>query len=84
LHKNINKSVGERLRESCATVDVHVHDKINNYNFDVQFLYSTPPIAGLARAAANCRHAPLDTTTSEQSKNPLETIFDALLQSNTE
>ncbi|WP_462182364.1 ATP-binding protein [Pseudoalteromonas gelatinilytica] len=84
LHKNIHNSVAERLRESSATVDVQIHESINKYKNDLQFLYSTPPIAGLARAAANDGNDPLDSTTSKQWKKRLETIFVAFLQSNAE
>ncbi|KTG21345.1 hypothetical protein AUR67_07110 [Pseudoalteromonas sp. XI10] len=84
LHKNINNNVAERLHEASATIDVQVHEKINKYKNDLHFLYSTPPIAGLARAAANGGNDPLDNTTSEQWRKRLQTIFVAFLQSNSE
>ncbi|WOC28164.1 ATP-binding protein [Pseudoalteromonas sp. N1230-9] len=84
LSKNIDNSIEEKLRESSTAINSQVQENITKYKNDLHFLYSTPPIAGLARAAANSGNDPLDKTTAEQWKKRLETIFVAFLKSNLE
>ncbi len=84
LEKELTTSIKSRLEDSSSTVTLQVQENISKYKNDLHFLYSTPPIAGLARAAANNGNDPLDNTTTAQWRKRLETIFVAFIQANSE
>ncbi|WP_162266421.1 ATP-binding protein [Paraglaciecola hydrolytica] len=48
------------------------------------FLYETPPVIGLVRAAENHGHDPVDNTSTAQWKSRLATIFTAYIKNNTD
>ncbi|KPH94260.1 hypothetical protein AMS58_13230 [Pseudoalteromonas porphyrae] len=84
LSKSINSSIEKNLTDKSHSVYTQIQKEIEGYRNDLRFLFTTPPISGLARAANHNGIDPLDNTTSAQWKQRLETIFVAFIQNNSE
>ncbi|MDP5031344.1 ATP-binding protein [Paraglaciecola sp.] len=67
-------------KKAVGLIESHIAQSQNK----LQFLFSTPPIAGIARAINNGDIDPLDGTTSEQWKVRLHTILKAFIKTNPE
>lgn len=68
------------LREIEAMLTNAYHE----YRNDIHFLYTTPPIAGITRAANNSGVDPFDQTTTAQWQHRLTQIFMGFMENNRE
>lgn len=82
LAKSVLSSVENDLNEKNQSIYQQTQDVVENYRRDIRFLYSTPPIKGLTRAANNKGVDATENTTYGQWKTRLEIIFSAFLQNN--
>lgn len=77
-----NKSVVEDVQINLREVEALIKNEYASYRDDIFFLYSTPPISGLTRAANNDGLDPLDNTTTVQWQNRLTNIFRGFVENN--
>lgn len=82
LSRSVLKSIKKDITDNNQSIYLQTQDIIENYRRDIRFLYSTPPIKGLTRAANNNGLDPAQNTTYAQWKSRLEVIFSAFLQNN--
>lgn len=82
LNSSVKKNIAQELKTKNDAIDTQVQEQIENYRRNIRFLFSTPPIKGLARASNNNGLDPLENTTFDQWKKRLEIIFAAFLQNN--
>ncbi|MCF6435632.1 ATP-binding protein [Pseudoalteromonas sp. MMG022] len=84
IKTNALEQVSDELQFTLLSAKQKVNDGIDARRKDIQFLYATPPISGLARASNNDGFDPKDNTTTEQWKIRLETIFVSMLKNHPE
>ncbi|GAC32856.1 multi-sensor hybrid histidine kinase [Paraglaciecola polaris LMG 21857] len=84
LSHSVTSEVKSALSGTAEQINQQVKARLDNYRHDLRFLHATPPVTGMPRAVNNGGIDPLDSTSSEQWRSRLETIFAAFLQSNTE
>ncbi|MGB0215489.1 MAG: ATP-binding protein [Alteromonas oceani] len=77
-----NQSVVEDVQINLREVEALIKNEYASYRDDLFFLYSTPPISGLTRAASNNGLDPLDNTTTAQWQNQLTNIFRGFMENN--
>lgn len=82
ISESYNQAVVEDLQINQREVETLLRNAYASYRDDVFFLYSTPPISGLTRAARNNGLDPLDNTTTLQWQNRLTNIFRGFVENN--
>lgn len=74
----------EALEKSALSVENVAEMQLVKYLNALKFLHQTPPISGIVRATQNNKLDPKDSTTLNQWKHRLETIFVAFIENNKE
>ena len=72
------------LEKSAANAEAAADMQVLQYTNALNFLHQTPPISGIVLATANGNVDPKDSTTLDQWKHRLETIFVAFIENNSE
>lgn len=79
-----NDDVSADADINLREIEALVTNEYHGFRNDIHFLYATPPIAGLARAANNGGVDPFDQTTTAQWQYRLAQIFKSFLENNSE
>jgi len=79
-----NQSVVEDVQINLREIEALVKNEYDSYRDDIYFLYDTPPISGLTRAAKNNGIDPLDGTTIAQWRSRLTQIFRSFTENNSQ
>ncbi|MDX1513809.1 MAG: methyl-accepting chemotaxis protein [Gammaproteobacteria bacterium] len=80
----LQASLLNETREKVAQVTARLEVTLKDFQHDVHFVSSTPPIQGIVRARDNNGVDPLDGSTYDLWAARLETIFVAMLQTKPE
>ncbi|MGC1507437.1 response regulator [Ketobacter sp. MCCC 1A13808] len=84
VQRGILKTTGDQLRDQLVVRHNMIQNSIESSALKVRFLFSTPPVSGLVRAAQNGGIDPLDSTPTERWKSRLKTIYIGFLENNPE
>lgn len=74
----------DKLKKNNQELYSLINSTLTEFRRKVDFLHSTPPVSGIARAQRHNGVDPFDDTTLQQWQKRLETIFVAFIQSNPE
>ncbi|MDC8830773.1 ATP-binding protein [Alteromonas gilva] len=77
-----NKTLVADFDINLSEIETLISSEYRAFKEDITFLYSTPPISGLTRAATNDGVDPLDGTTTELWKGRLSNIFTSFMENN--
>lgn len=84
FEEHLFKQQVEKLTQISQKSRAMFEHSVSQSRHKLQFLYSTPPVAGLSRTQLHNDIDPLDGSTTAQWKLRLQTLFSAFLQSNPE
>lgn len=84
LKGNVEKHFLENNADQLIENQLVIENKLLQWKQDVRFLYSTPPISGIARAKENAGIDPVDGSSIDDWFFRLQTIFNAYIENHPE
>ncbi|NVK56570.1 MAG: response regulator [Alteromonadaceae bacterium] len=77
-----HRTLASDLDINLGEIETLISSEYRAFKEDIRFLYSTPPVSGLTRAANNNGIDPLDGTTTALWKGRLNNIFTSFMENN--